>query len=61
MAKERVICSGCGKDCTTNFWMCDEETDEWKWCPDCFDTTPCGMGEHGEGCPTQAMLVDTGE
>lgn len=54
---EKVICSTCGTDCSNQFWMCDEI--EGTWCPECFDKTPCGKGEHGEGCPTQALWVDT--
>lgn len=50
------LCANCGKDCTAHFWMCDhrDEIDTF-WCPDCFNLTPCGRGDHGEGCPTQVF------
>lgn len=48
-----VKCATCGTDCSAMFAMCDEEMKEW--CPPCFEATPCGKGEHGEGCPTFAF------
>lgn len=51
---ERTICCNCDKDCTTHYWMCDEEADG-VWCPDCWEKTACCAGVHGEGCPTQVF------
>lgn len=50
----RVNCVSCGEDCSQLHFMCDySENVGDAWCPECFATTPCGKGEHGEGCPTQ--------
>lgn len=43
-------CCKCGKDCTNYHFMCDKV--DGVWCPDCFEETDCGKGEHGEECPT---------
>jgi len=53
-----VTCSACSKDTTRHYLMCDEAVGEW--CPECFDTTPCGRGEHGEGCATAVFAVPDG-
>jgi hypothetical protein len=45
-----TICKKCGEDCGNGHFMCDLEDGEW--CGECFGTTSCGKGEHGEGCPT---------
>jgi len=42
-------CKTCG-DVVQIYHMCD--IDEGPWCSGCFLDTPCGKGEHGEGCPT---------
>jgi len=55
-----VNCSGegCGKDISTRYWMCDEESmdvplhDSREFCDVCFAQHPCGKGEHGESCAT---------
>lgn len=53
---EKVICCNCDRDCTSNYWMCDNpDWQDHEWCPDCFDGTACGAGVHGEGCPTQVF------
>lgn len=48
-----VVCDRCGKDCTSNYWMCDRLMAQW--CSECFAKSPCGKGKHGEGCPTQVF------
>lgn len=35
-------------------FMCDEVS-EGPWCQACFEGTPCGRGEHGEGCETMVV------
>lgn len=49
-------CTDCGAVVLTYF-MCDEEGDEIH-CGDCFEKHPCGKGEHGEDCPTMAIVDD---
>lgn len=53
-------CAKCSKECTNHYFMCDEaqpnpDNTDPVVCPECFPTTPCGRGEHGEGCPTQVV------
>lgn len=56
------IGDGCDKNV---IYFCDKASDG-AWCGTCFDATPCGKEEHGEGCPTMAVCggiaerVDTG-
>lgn len=48
-----IKCKDCGEDCTRRHLMCDENLDQDAvWCPVCFDKTPCGLGQHDEGCAT---------
>lgn len=54
--REPVTCTACGAKDLQHFLMCDETLGEW--CPECFDKTPCGKGEHGEGCSTSVFEVE---
>lgn len=54
-----VLCKTCGKDCSAQRMTCDSTDEDVSWCPECFNDTPCGKGEHGEGCPT--MLIEVAE
>lgn len=54
--KEQLLCVNCGEDCTNQHFMCDRA--EGQWCPECFGDTPCGKGDHGEGCPTGVLTVE---
>jgi hypothetical protein len=42
--------------------MCDEAVSSNEqdpvWCQECFEKTPCGKGEHGEGCPTLVQELE---
>lgn len=44
-------CAACGS-AVRAYYMCDREETDAIWCDDCFAKTPCGRGDHGEGCPT---------
>lgn len=56
MADKREKCATCEADCTAHHFMCDEEPSvDAVYCPECFGDTPCGKGEHGEGCMTQVF------
>ena len=49
-------CSGCSKPIGHGtehnpVFFCDEAIDD-AWCAACFAHTPCGLGEHDEGCET---------
>jgi hypothetical protein len=54
-----MVCSNCDKDCTRHRWMCDRV--DGAWCTVCFAWTACGVGDHGEGCPTQVFSDETPE
>jgi hypothetical protein len=41
-----TFCKRCGDP------IGDRQEKNGEWCGGCFDKTPCGMGKHGEGCPT---------
>ncbi len=52
----KETCKTCGADCTKHRLMCDEEPSvDAVYCPDCFEDTPCGQGEHDEGCMTRVL------
>lgn len=53
MSNEILFCSQCSKPLLGYYCLCDRS--DGQWCGDCFETTPCGKGEHGEGCPTQVF------
>lgn len=53
-------CAICGEECSRHYFMCDEAQPlpggkDPVACSDCFPDTPCGSGEHGEGCMTQVI------
>jgi hypothetical protein len=50
---DSVLCSTCHTDCTNHHWLCDMQ--DGAWCGTCFSRKPCGIGKHGEGCPTQVF------
>lgn len=52
MERGKEVCANCEKPCPRHFIMCDEETDDTVWCPECFQKTACSAGVHGEGCAT---------
>jgi hypothetical protein len=52
---EQINCEGCGADCRRRFFMCDLEPGDTFWCHECYFATPCGRGDHGEGCGTLVM------
>lgn len=56
-----LTCRTCRKPVEPGrYWFCDEqELSDQPWCDDCFDVTPCGKGEHGEGCST--LVISDGE
>lgn len=59
------ICCACGVEQSPGapFFYCDESPQgdqAGPWCGPCFDKTPCGREEHGEGCETM-MFSDGGE
>ncbi len=56
-AVQAEACVACGLPFEPDHvrWLCDES--EGSWHGPCFDTTPCGRGVHGEGCPT--LMVGT--
>lgn len=47
-----TVCTVCGWPVMI-YNLCDVE--EGAWCELCFPSTPCGKGEHGEGCPTHVI------
>jgi hypothetical protein len=47
-------CSVCGKSLGRLYYYCDQALDD-AWCAECFTTTPCGKGKHGEGCATKVI------
>jgi len=48
-----LTCDACGKKLEPGVYFgCDEDIEK-AWCPECFAKTPCGRGEHDEGCMTQ--------
>lgn len=53
-----VVCAVCGRDCSRQYWLCDDI--DKAWCPKCFPKTACGRGKHGEGCPTMCLEIDEG-
>lgn len=46
-------CTLCSEELGNHYFMCDVTGGSYH--PDCFDQTPCGKGEHGEGCPIHVM------
>lgn len=54
LSDEFETCIACGADVSKAALMCDEQING-KWCIDCFEKTPCGKGEHEEGCRTLVM------
>jgi hypothetical protein len=53
-AEALTRCTTCGKGVSV-FALCDE--DNGAWCLECFEGTPCGKGQHGEGCRTVILPV----
>ena len=51
--RDGFYCAVCKKPLIGIYYMCDEEMKDY--CPDCFWKTPCGRGDHGEGCPTKVF------
>lgn len=60
LSESMGTCFECGADCKKYHWMCDEAASFGfpQWCPECFEKTPCGRGDHGEGCPTMVAAMD---
>jgi hypothetical protein len=52
MVDKIIRCAECGVLIEGQHFMCDEDTEDKEYCPECFDNHPCGLGEHGEGCST---------
>lgn len=52
---EEILCCSCDRDCSTHHIMCDRDEDDEVWCPECFGTTSCAKGVHGEGCATSVF------
>lgn len=53
VVREPATCDGCRRTIPDGetFFMCDEVMG--VYCADpCWPNTPCGKGEHGEGCAT---------
>jgi hypothetical protein len=47
------VCTSCQQRAWVYFY-CDEAADG-PWCEACFAATPCGRGEHDEGCATKVF------
>lgn len=58
---DTLVCHMCGEPIGTEqvlnvVMYCDEPRNNDKaWCARCFAFTPCGIGKHGEGCPTKQI------
>jgi len=51
---DHMFCARCSVGPLGVAMMCDETIAAF-WCEECFAKTPCGRGEHGEGCATKVF------
>jgi len=50
-----MFCAICNAGPLAVYMMCDYTLDSIVWCESCFPKTPCGKGEHDEGCATKVF------